>query len=229
MTKNSKRGFGILAIILVAFCAIAFAAPFSRNAVFGIAFVFGLLAIAFQVYVFKVSFGPSGDAKSKFYGFPIARVGLYYLIIQLIVSIVEMALAKTIPAWAAVVINVVLLALAVIGCISGEMVRDEIVRQDIVLKKDVGNMRALQSMSAALIGQCSDDDTKKALQNMADEFRYSDPVSSNQTAELENNMKRQIEDIQKALIDNDFQAVQALCSETINSLKERNRICSLSK
>jgi glucosamine--fructose-6-phosphate aminotransferase (isomerizing) len=87
-----------------------------------------------------------------------------------------MALSKVIPTGAAVAVNVLLLALAVVGCITVDAMRDEIIRQDGALKKNVGNMRELQSLSAALVGQCGDEALKSMMQKLADEFRYSDPV-----------------------------------------------------
>ena len=224
-----KRGFIIIAIALVIFSVIAFAIPFAHTTAFWVAYGFGALAILFQLYIFKVSFATDGDAKSRFYGFPIARLGVYYLVAQLIASVIEMALAKLIPTGAAVAINVLLLSLAVIGCITVDAMRDEIIRQDGALKKNVGNMREMQSISAALVGQCGDEALKPMLQKLADEFRYSDPVSSEKTQELEEDMKVQLGDIQQALVEGDSDGAKKLCGKLMGSLAERNRICSVNK
>ena len=90
----------MLAILLAVFCAVAFAVPFARTAVFWLGFGFGIFALLFQLYIFKMA-DANGDARSRFYGFPIVRVGVGYLVIQFIASIIEMALAKLLPAWAA--------------------------------------------------------------------------------------------------------------------------------
>ena len=145
MTKNASRGLIVLAIVLAVFSLIAFAIPFAHTAVFWIAYGFGVFAILFQLYIFKTSFAGNGDAKSRFYGFPIARLGIYYLVAQLILSVVEMALAGLIPAWPVIIVNVLALAFALIGCITAETMRDEIVQQDHKLKKNVSAMRELQS------------------------------------------------------------------------------------
>ena len=126
-------------------------------------------------------------------------------------------------------VNVLLLALAVAGCITVDAMRDEIIRQDGALKKNVGNMRELQSLSAALVGQCGDEALKPMLQKLADEFRYSDPVSSEKTQELEEDMKVQLGDIQQALVEGDSDGAKKLCGKLMGSLAERNRICSVSK
>ena len=227
--KNSTRSLVVIAIALVVFSVVAFAIPFAHTTAFWVAYGFGALAILFQLYIFKISFIGDGDARSRFYGFPIARLGVYYLVAQLIVSVIEMALSKVIPTGVAVAINVLLLALAVVGCITVDAMRDEIIRQDGALKKNVGNMRELQSLSAALVGQCGDEALKPMLQKMADEFRYSDPVSSEKTLELEEDMKAQLGDIQQALVEGDSDGAKKLCGKLMGSLAERNRICSVSK
>ena len=227
--KNSTRSLVIIAIALVVFSVIAFAIPFAHTTAFWVAYGFGALAILFQLYIFKASHAGDGDAKSRFYGFPIARLGVYYLAAQLIVSVIEMALARVIPTGVAVAINVLLLALAVVGCITVDGMRDEIIRQDGALKRNVGNMRELQSLSSALVGQCGDEALKPMLQKLADEFRYSDPVSSEKTLELEEDMKVQLGDIQQALVEGDTDGAKKLCGKLMGSLAERNRVCSVSK
>ena len=126
-------------------------------------------------------------------------------------------------------INVLLLALAVVGCITVDAMRDEIIRQDGALKRNEGNMRELQSLSSALVGQCGDEALKPMLQKLADEFRYSDPVSSEKTQELEEDMKVQLGDIQQALVEGDSDGAKKLCGKLMGSLTERNRVCSVSK
>lgn len=229
MSKNKWRGYIILAVLWAVFSVVAFSVPFVKTPVFWLAYVFAVIAIVYQIYVFRISFGDGGSVQSKLYGFPIARVGVIYLIVQLLVSLAEMVLAAFIPAWAVVILNVLPIAFAVVGCIAADIVRDEIARQDTQLKRDVSNMRALQSMSAALVGQCNDADLKETMQNVADEFQFSDPVSSEQTKDLEQELQNQMNEIQKALVDSDLTAVKVLCGKILGSLAERNRICALNK
>lgn len=229
MTKNASRGLIVLAIVLAVFSLIAFAVPFAHTAVFWIAYGFGVLAILFQLYIFKTSFAGNGDAKSRFYGFPIARLGIYYLVAQLILSVIEMALASLIPTWPAIIINALALAFALIGCITAETMRDEIVQQDHKLKKNVSAMRELQSLAASMVGQCGDEEMKNAVKKIADELRFSDPVSSDATAELEAEMRSQLADIQQAVVEGDAEGAKALCGKMLGNLAERNRVCSINK
>lgn len=229
MGKNEIRGYIVDAILLIVFSVIAFAAPFAKTGVFWMAYLFGVIAIAYQIYVFKISLDRGDDVKSKFYGFPIARVGVVYLGVQLVISLVEMCLAAIIPMWVSVIVNVLPIAFALIGCIAAEVMRDEIVRQDIKIKTDVGNMRALQSQTASFVGMCQDAEAKKLLQDLADDFKYSDPVSSEVTKEMETELKFLVNEIQRALVDDDMKSVEGFCVRVKASLAERNRICKLGK
>lgn len=229
MNKNQSRVYIVVALALVVFSVIAFAAPFSMTGCFWLGYVFGVIAIAFQIYVFRISFRKGEDAKSKFYGFPIAKIGVVYLGAQIVVSLVEMLLAKVLPAWIAIIFNVLLLAVALIGCIAADVMREEIVRQDVKIKTDVNNMRALQSMTASFVGMCQDAETKKALQGLADDFKYSDPVSSDDTKEMEAELKFMANEIQRALVEGDLLSVNSFCMRLKASLAERNRVCKLGK
>jgi len=229
MSKNGMRGCIVLAIVLAVFSVVAFAAPFSMTAPFWIAYVFGVIAIAFQIYVFHISFSKGADAKSKFYGFPIARIGMIYLGVQLILSIATMCLAEIIPAWLAIIIHIIPIAFAAIGCITAEVMRDEVVRQDTQQKKNVTNMRTLQALASTLASQCSDESVKTELKKLADAFRYSDPVSSDATKELENELDAELKNLQKALAASDADGVKSLCGKLQDTLSERNRVCAVNK
>lgn len=229
MSKKNIRGCIVLSVILVVISVIAFAIPFSKTPTFWLAYIFSVIAILFQVYVYKISFADAEDVKSKFYGFPIARVGIIYLIVQLLLSLVEMILAAIVPTWVAIVINILPIAFAIVGCIAAETLRDEIVEQDNKLKKNLNNMRNLQSMSASLVGMCSNDEMKEMVQKLADDFKYSDPVSSEQTTEIENDLNIQLKELQKALIDGDYESAKTFCGKLLSDLSERNRICALNK
>ena len=97
------------------------------------------------------------------------------------------------------------------------------------LKKNLNNMRNLQSMSVTLVGLCANEETKKIMQNVADEFKYSDPVSSEQTQNIESELQSQMNEIQKAIVDEDDEAVKVLGKRILVSLTERNRVCRLNK
>ena len=229
MSKNELRRYIILAVIFAVFSVVAFAAPFEKNTVFWVSYVFGVLAIVFQVYVFKVSFAEDGDTKSKFYGFPIARVGVIYLVVQLTLSLIQMIAANHLKSWVSIIVNILPVAFAVIGTVAADAVREEVVRQEEQVKTDISMMKYLRSSVAALEGLCQDEALKKSIVKLAEEFRYSDPVSNDETAAAEIELKDRIDDLQKALIDGNNDEAEKLCKVIMFKLTERNKIAKDSK
>lgn len=228
MKKGSIRWIGVLGVLLVLYIVIAFAVPFVHTATFWLSFVFTLVAFAVVAASIYIAFIKSPDAKSKFYGFPIAKIGAVYGLVQLILGLIFMALAPWAPAWLAVILFVIALGAAVIGLISADAVVEEIQKQDIKLKKDVALMRELQSKVNGIVGLCGDD-VRAEVSALAEEFRFSDPVSSDALAEIETELAACVDELQTALVDGDAAAARELCRKVKTTLAERNRLCKLNK
>ena len=229
LNEKEKKGVLVLVLLFVVYTLIVLAVPFAKGGMFWLTYLFTAAAFGVQAYVFKLSFEKEAGAKSKFYGFPIARVGVLYLAVQLVLGLVFMALAAVAPVWLALVLYLALLAAAAVGVIATDSIRDEVERQDAQLKKDVATMRALQSKAAALPARCEDAEAKSALEKLAEEFRYSDPVSAPALADLETDMAAIMEELSAAVTDGDNAAVLALCKKISATLAERNRLCKLNK
>ena len=167
--------------------------------------------------------------KSRFYGFPIVQIGVVYLFVQILLSIIEMIIANMLASWLAIVINILSLSLALVGCITADVMKDEIQRQDEELSKKISNMRKLQTVSENLVKICTDNAGKEHVKRVADAFKYSDPVSSEQTEDIEHNLKILLEELQNGIMDKDNELVKELCEEINAKLSERNRICILNK
>ena len=229
LNKGKFQAILILAIVLAAYLVLAFVIPFAKTAVFWLALAFTLAAFAVQLYVLKLSFEKGLDARSKFYGFPIARVASVYLIIQIVLSFLFMALAAFCPAWIAAVVFVLLLAAAAVGVVAADAMRDEVERQDAQLKTDVAAMRALQSRSTALVSRCEDASLRIDAQKLSDAFRYSDPVTNDATKDAEHELSACMDELEQAVLDNDTENARTLIKRTGAQLAERNRLCKLNK
>lgn len=229
MTKNEKRVCIILTIILAVFVIVSLALPFIKGGVFWLSFIFGIIAISVQLYVLKSAFGKNESPRSKFYGFPIAKIGFVYMMAQVLLSLIFMAIGLICPLWIPVIVYVILLGITSIGFIATDVTRDEIERQDVVLKADTECMQSLRSIVYPLSGQVTDKDCSEFLQNLADEFKYSDPVSSEAIKDIEQELTVLVGELQKAVVDADVDAIKALCQKIRITLTERNRLCKLNK
>ena len=225
MKNNTLRGIIVLEILLALYLILAFAIPFERTTVFWLSFGFTLVAMAVAGLAVYLAFLRKEDAKSKFYGFPIARIGVIYGAVQLIAGLVFMAIGAWVPAWVAVVVFSIALAASAIGLVAADAVVEEIGVQDAKLKKEVSVMRALQSRVNQMAGQCASPEVKK----LAEEFRYSDPVGSETLVAVEQDLSAAIGKLQSAVIAGDEASIPVLCRSASAILAERNRLCKLNK
>ena len=225
MKKDIMRALIGLGVLLVLYILVAFLIPFVHTATFWVSFVFTLIAFAVVAASMYIAFVKNPDARSRFYGFPIARIGAIYGLVQLIAGFIFMVLAQWAPVWAAILVYAIALGAAVIGLISAEAVVSEIHAQDDKLKKDVSMMRSLQSKVNQMAAQSENADIKA----LAEEFRYSDPVSNAAIADAEADLAASVDELQSAYIDGDCEAVAKLCRKASALLAERNRLCKLNK
>lgn len=229
MKKNTVRAYMMVGMVFVVYTVIAFAVPFTKNAAFILSYLFSAAAIAVQIFVIKLAFSRGKDLKSRFYGFPVLRVGLIYLAVQLIFGLIVMTLSPIIPVWALLVAEVIILALALSGLIVTDVMRDEIERQDIRLKKDISAMRNLQMETGTLAEQCAQPLLKKRLRTFAENMKYSDPVSCEASREAENELANILKEIQTAVLEEDYDGASLLAEKAEGVLSERNRIVKMNK
>ena len=225
MKKDFVRSAICLGVLLVLYILLAFLIPFVKTAVFWISFVFTLVAFAVTGWTLYTAFLKKPDARSRFYGFPIARIGVLYGGVQLAVGLLFMALGKWIPVWLAVLVYAAMLGAAVIGLVSADAVVETIHTQDQKLKKDVTFMRSLQSKANQMAAQCSLPEVQQFCENV----RYSDPVSSEDLAESERDLSAAVDDLQAAIVDGDNGVISQLAQKADTLLSERNRVCKLNK
>ena len=225
MKKDTIRGIVALAVVLVLYILIAFLIPIVHTATFWVSFVFTLIAFAVVAASMYIAFVKNPDAKSRFYGFPIARIGVIYGLVQLIAGFIFMVLSQWAPVWAAVLVYAIALGATVIGLVSAEAVVSEIHVQDAKLKKNVSLMRSLQSKVNQMAAQSENVDIKA----LADALRYSDPVSNDAITDAEADLAATVDELQSAYVDGDSEAVAKLCRRASALLAERNRLCKLNK
>lgn len=225
--KNKLRFYIIDALVLGIFSAIAFLVPFEHTAQFWISYAFGVLAILLQVYAYPKAFEAPG-AKSKIYGFPLARVATIYLLAQLVLSLGFMAAGIAVKTWVIWLIDLILLAFVLIGLITVNVVQEEVQRQETTMKKDVSALKAMKAKAASLVS-AGMPDMKTALEALSEEFFSADPVSSEATKDLEAKLSVRLEDLSEAVDAGKTEEVISLCRKITALLKERNAVCKANK
>ena len=229
MNKNAIRWWVVLGVVLVVYNVLAFALPFPKTAVFAVSYLFTMIAILAQIYVIRTAFYRGEGVKSKFYGFPIAKLGVIYLAVQLIAGLVFMALGLIVPVWLPLALYVVLLGIAAAGFVAADAARDEVVRQEVKLEKDVSRMREFQAKGRALVALNQVSEAARPLEKLAEDLRFSDPVSSEALTEIEDQLAECLAQLQGAVSAQKTEQILSVCQEAEHILAERNQLCKLSK
>ncbi|MCD7890244.1 MAG: hypothetical protein LUG26_00265 [Ruminococcus sp.] len=178
-TKKIKQTIAILATILIVFIVIVFVIPFHKGGTFWIAYLSELVAIAAQIPIFKLAYDNAKDLKSRVLGFLIFRVGYLYLVIKTVASVILFVLNGVIakfPVWIVVIVCLVILAFALVGSIATDIAREEVERIEATAAADTAWMKQMRVRSAQLVTKAKDDTQRKMLKQLAEDFRYSDPV-----------------------------------------------------
>ncbi len=197
MKNNKGMAYAVLAIAFVLFNVIAFAVPTAKTATFWIAYVFAAVAFALQIAIWKFAFKGADTLKSKFLGIPLIFVGIAYLIVQIIAFAIFMALPLT-ASWIAIVVCALILGISAICLIGTETSRKEINRVEEKVEKKVFYIKSLQVDVEMLASAETDTDTKAALTKLAEKIRFSDPMSNEILADLEEEIAAKVKELKTA-------------------------------
>ena len=219
----------ILVVIAVVFSAFAFLVPFPKTTAFFIAYIAGLVALALQIPIFKMAFDEKDTPNSKVLGFPVFRVGYYYLGIQTALSLGIFALGFVgFPAWLAALLCIIVLGGAIVCSMAADIAREEVEKIEYAQKADTSFMDSLRDRSAALVNRSSDVQLKKSLEKLAENIRYSDPVSSPAIANEEQALSSTFNALETA-VKSGSENTSELCEEVARSLAVRNGACKANK
>ena len=196
MKKNSVKGYALIGIIFILISVVSLAIPTSKNAAFWIAYIFTVVALAAQIVLWKRTFGHK-ELKSKFLGFPIVHIGIVYLVVQITVLFV-FVFAEKLPAWSALVICTAITAMAAIFMIAADVGRTEIERVEQKVQGKVFYIKNLQVDIEILASAEKDAKTKKALEQLTEKIRFSDPMSNEQLAPLEERIAIAVESLKSS-------------------------------
>lgn len=220
--KNKNLIYAILCILFILLNVVVFAIPTDKTGTFWVAYVFTVVAFALQVPVWEKSLKQKDTLKRKFLGISTVHVGIVSLILQVIALAVFIAV-PTLPSWAAVVVCAIIFGLSTICLVSSGIGVREISRVEEKVLEKTFFIKELQTNVELIAEAETDNETKTMLKQLAEKIRYSDPVSSEKLADLENRISAKAEGLKTA--DNIIESI----SELNMLLDERNKKCKILK
>ncbi|MCD8160071.1 MAG: hypothetical protein LUE61_02620 [Clostridiales bacterium] len=230
--KLSQKNVLTWAIVLIVCNLVAFVLPFQKTEVFWLSDGFLVLSLLVLAAAERIALKDAGTAKSKFYGWPILRVGFGYASALLVCAVIFVALSvlfPQLPLWVPLVVYILLTGGAAIGLISADSVRGYVEKQEAEVKTSTDFMRWFYGQATALVSQAEDTALADDLQRLAEEIRYSDFVSSPATRELEDRLYGEVSSLGSAISGGDAAGAGNLCKQLSRDLKARNALCKANK
>ncbi len=200
MDKKAKTYVAVSAIVLVLYCVLYLLIPFPKTAAYWIEFPFSLIAIVagFVVCQYAVK---NVSIKSKFYGFPMLKIGILYMAGQLALSFVIAVIGffVDIPIWIPIVLSVVVLGITAIGVIGIDTAHDIVEEQEHHDEIITKAMRTFRLDISYIVDLCNDTELKKELEKLSEKFKYSDPVSNESLFEIEEKLRQEVKSLEETL------------------------------
>ncbi len=201
-----------------------------HGAAFWISYVFMLLAFAvvgFSGYKLRYQ---EIQPKDWLLGYPVLWHCAVHMGAEFVCATVFMLLDRLNPPWGIVLaVQMILLAVHMVFVISCFVTKEIIDETQAKVSSSTMYMKMLQVDAETLAGRASTPETAKAFRLLAEEIRYSDHMSNEYLADIEENISQQVKAAGAFLDDNHPEEALACCRKAQQLLAERNQKCKLLK
>ena len=228
--KHVKKtaGFAIVyPLILVALVAAFFLLPFEKTAAGYIALGFTALSILIAT-VFSAKTAKNADTERKaFYAAPVIKAATVYAVVQIIIGIALCAADAFVDLsmWIALGVCVVWFAAAIGGLVASNAVKKAVAPIETQTEVKIRNVTAFRVDMMSVFEACRSDEIRRDLEKLAEDVKYSDPVSAPETLEIEKKIASAIADLAKKVEADNVDKAREEIRTVRNLLSERNRIC----
>ena len=222
-TKNTGAAVSISVISLIIFNVAAFLIPFLHTVTFWLGYCFATMSIIVLLISSLVLFGNS-DSNSKFLSIPQFNVTLIYFMLQIALSFAEMT-NSFLTYKNAIIINCALIAVFLIAFLLVGIGKSIVESRDSYTNSKRFYIKNIQ-VELELI-ETTDSEVSKALNDLKESVRFSDPMSHSQLAAIENKIENKIRQLKEQI--NVKSEALRLCNEIQLLLNERKQKTKLLK
>lgn len=231
MDKKVRSVIAIYAIALAVYVLAFLVVPFPKIGASWICFAFTVISVVTSLAICKIAFRNGTTCISRIYGVPIFKIGIVYVVTQIIVGIIICGIGSfwNIPEWIALLVSTLLLAAALVGVIITDNARDIVEAVEEKQQYATRNMSYFQIDIVSIVECCEDSQMKEQLKQLNDLFAFSDPVTCDETREMEEAIKTLLDSLQTAVVNGNVEEIQKIVKQTKATLNKRNKICMATK
>lgn len=169
------------------------------------------------------------ENKSKmFLNIPIIQLAYSVLIVSLVVGAVAMAVPQ-IPYWIGVIVDVLVLAFYAIAIVKASAAANIVHDVEQKVKTQTFFVKSLTVDADSLMVRAKSDEMKAETKKVYEAIRYSDPMSNDALASIENQIQNEFNAFADAVKNNDIDIAKSSANELVILINDRNKKCKLLK
>lgn len=198
-----------------------------HNALFWVSYAFMMVSFASLFVCGALLRGRLVQPKDWLLGFPVLKHCAIYLLIELVASVIFMALEGTECPWGiAFAVQMVLFVIHLVFIISCFMARTVIEGIEDKVEQKTSCIKLLQVDIEMIAARAKDAEVKAAYTKLAEQVRYSDPMSAEVLADIEQRISKTVEEARELT---EKSELLSRCDDIAMLVLERNKKCKVLK
>lgn len=225
-------GIAFVAYNLIFSAACCGTGIFTHGVFFWLAYVFMMLTFPVALIEALITRKVSDQPKDWLFGCPVFIHIAVYMVTELLVSTLCMLLDSIVPWgfwWIPFGLQTLLLAVHVIFVISSFIAKDKIKEIDLKVSDATSFIKLLKVDVEVAASKTEDAETKAALMKLAEQVRFSDPISNETLFELEKQIALHVNNADSCIVMGDLAGAKTQCARAAQLLAERNQRCKALK
>lgn len=217
----------IYLIVFAVFNLLVFVIAKEKNSVFWMSYAFMCFAFIVQIVSMFLALR-SLETETVFMGIPLASLSMYYFFAAIFVGAVFMFFQNA-SFKLALVLQVLILAIYTVAAILALMSRDIVQDVNDNLKESVEAVKTLNVNIEVFIPQVSDPALKKALKKVSETVKYSDPMSNEAVADIEEQIMQTVNELRINIEHNNNAEAIQICKDMEVLFLQRNSLLKATK
>lgn len=211
----------------IAFVSVGWAGQEKYTPSFWIGYILITVMFIGQLVCAYIAF-KADSAQKLFYNISLIRTSCVGLIVSFIVGGLCM-LISPLPYWVGVIVCAIVLTANAISVVKATAAIDEIERVDTKVKTQTFFIKSLTVDADTLMAQAKSEAVKAECRKVFEAIRYSDPMSNDALASVEDEITAKFTELTEAVKADDAEKVAETANDVVVLVGDRNKKCKLLK
>ena len=163
------------------------------------------------------------NKEERFLYIPVVLIGYIALLMTLLLALQALTL-QFLPNWFTIIVAVVIVAYYAFAVLRTLAAAEMVIAVDKKVEQQTNFIKTITAKTTAL-KQAAPEELRSVVTKVYDNFRYSDPMSTEELSEIEQSINNTYIDFATAVKENKKDLAETLAQNICNLIKERNELC----